>query len=87
MSSSNKVTILQSKCDPSMADDKSLPYTAYLVEYVDNGITYYDITTGSKQVDIFDYYYDTYREGFRNMTQTHGRVNPKLYGYGKAKKK
>ena len=27
--------VLHEKCDPKLAEDKKLPYTAYLVEYVD----------------------------------------------------
>ena len=41
--------VLHEKCDPKLAEDKKLPYTAYLVEYVDkeNGEvkTFYDIAT------------------------------------------
>ena len=51
--------VLHEKCDPKLAQDKKLPYTAYLVEYVDkeNGEekTFYDITTCLKQTDMFDY--------------------------------
>ena len=43
--------VLHEKCDPKLAESKKLPYTAYLVEYVDkeNGEdkTFYDITTCS----------------------------------------
>ena len=44
--------VLHEKCDPKLAEDKKLPYTAYLVEYVDkeNGEekTFYDIATCQK---------------------------------------
>tara|TARA_A200000113_G_C8870815_1_gene356600 strand:- start:1750 stop:2007 length:258 start_codon:yes stop_codon:yes gene_type:complete len=83
----SKITILHSKCDPNLAQDKNLPYTAYLLEYVDGETTCYDIAMSSKKVDLFDHYWDTYNTGFKNMTQTEGRINPKLYGYGKEKKK
>tara|TARA_Y100000004_G_scaffold112199_1_gene126036 strand:- start:376 stop:636 length:261 start_codon:yes stop_codon:yes gene_type:complete len=81
--------VIHTDCDPSLAEDRSLPYTAYLVEYKQDGITKFDIVAGKKQVDIFDHYWDNYRSDFVNMTQTEGRVNPKLYGYtvpGKKKK-
>lgn len=67
-------------CDPSLAQDRSLPYTAYLVEYLQDGITKFDIVSGNKRSEIFDHYWDNYRHDFINMTQTEGRINPKLYG-------
>ena len=75
------VNILQQDCDPTLAQDKSLPYTAYLVEYVQEGMTKFDIATCNKVADLFDYYYDNYKKDFINFTQTEGRINPKLYGY------
>lgn len=75
------IKILFQDCDPSLAQDRSLPYTAYLVEYLQDGMTHFDITTCNKKVDLFDYYWDHYREDLINFTQTEGRVNPKLYGY------
>ena len=60
--------------------DRSLPYTAYLVEYLQDGMTHFDIVIGRNQVEIFDHYYDNYKQDFVNMTQTEGRVNPKLWG-------
>ena len=72
-------------CDPSLAEDRSLPYTAYLVEYLQDGITKFDIAFGNKRVEIFDYYWDNYRHDLINMTQTEGRVNPKLYNAPKKK--
>ena len=37
--------------------------TAFMIEYVD--VTKFDIAIGPKQVDIFDDYYDKYRQDFR----------------------
>ena len=51
------VILLQQDCDPALAQDKSLPYTAYLVEYVQEGLTKYDIANSNKVADRFDYYY------------------------------
>ena len=73
------VKILHQDCDASLGQDRSLPYTAYLVEYMQDGITKFDIVTAAKRVDIFDYYWDLYRSNFRNMTQSEGRANPKLW--------
>jgi len=84
------VRIIHQDCDASLGDDRSLPYTAYLVEYLQDGITKFDIVVAPKRVDIFDHYWDLYRHDLINMTQTEGRVNPKLWGSqqrDKAKKK
>ena len=78
------------ECDPSLAQDRSLPYTAYLVEYLQDGLTKFDIVASVKQVEIFDYYWDLYRNDFVTMKQSEGRVNPKLWNdpsQKKAKKK
>lgn len=72
--------ILFEDCDPDKAQDKSLPYSAYLVEYKKEGKSHYDIASAGKQVEIFDYYWDKYRNDFVTMIQSEGRVNPKLYG-------
>ena len=74
-----KVKIIHAQCDPSLAQDRSLPHTAYLVEYVQDGQTMFDIVVATKRVDIFDHYWDNYRHDFVNMTQTEGRVSPKLW--------
>jgi len=81
-----KIKIIHEKCDPDLAKDTSLPYTAYLIEYVGDNGTQWDIVTAPKQVDIFDYYWDKYRAVI-NMTQTNGRINPKLWNDPKGKKK
>ena len=36
------VKILRQDCDPSLAEDRSLPYTAFLVEYKQDGMTKFD---------------------------------------------
>lgn len=79
--------ILQENCDPDVANDKSLPYTSYLVEYVVGKTIQYDLVMANKKVDIFDYYWDRYREDLLTFTQTEGRVNPKIWGYKKPEKK
>jgi len=77
--------ILHEKCDPALSLDRSLPYTAYMIEYVEGETTCYDIASCAKQADIFDHYWDKYKKDFVNMTQTEGRVNPKLWGVPPAK--
>ena len=74
------IKILHQNCDPSLTNDRSLPCTAYLVHYEIDGATAYDIVIPNKRVDIFDYYWDKYREGFKGFKQSEGRANPKLWG-------
>lgn len=72
--------ILHQNCDPEVANDRSLPYSAYLVTYEIDGAIAYDLVIPDKQVEIFDYYWDRYREGLKGWKQSEGRVNPKLWG-------
>jgi hypothetical protein len=72
--------ILHQNCDPEVANDKSLPYNAYLVTYEIDGAIAYDLVIPEKQMEIFDYYWDRYREGLKGWKQSEGRVNPKLWG-------
>ena len=71
--------IIKPNCDPSDAEDRNLPYTAYLVTYEVDDETRHDLVICNKRVEIFDYYWDRYREGFKTFKQSEGRVNPKLY--------
>lgn len=67
-------------CNPELSKDRNLPYDAYLVQYHDEGVVKYDIVRCGKRVEIFDYYWDKYREGLQSFKQSEGRVNPKLWG-------
>ena len=79
--------IIHENCDPKVAQDRSLPYNTFLIEYLVEGKSRFDIASGNSRVDIFDDYWDKYSSDFRNMTQTEGRVNPKLWqGKPKAQK-
>ena len=68
--------ILYENCQPKDAEDKKLPYTSYLVEYLKDGTLHYDVAMGEKQVDIFDHYYDKYKAGLLRMDQTGGQMYP-----------
>tara|TARA_A100001201_G_scaffold39470_1_gene41161 strand:+ start:2250 stop:2513 length:264 start_codon:yes stop_codon:yes gene_type:complete len=76
-----KFKIIHQDCDPDLANNKELPTNSFLVEYVLGKTIHYDIVMSNKTVDIFDHYYDTYREDFITFNQTEGRINPKLWGY------
>ncbi|MGA1500703.1 MAG: hypothetical protein ACO370_09945, partial [Ilumatobacteraceae bacterium] len=71
--------MIHEDCDPILAEDKSLPYTAYLVEYKIDEVSHYDIVMSHKRVEIFDHYWDRYRNNFITMIQSEGRVNPKVW--------
>lgn len=70
---------IHENCSQELAQDRKLPYTAYIVTYKVNDNFQYDIVIARKQVDIFDHYWDKYREGFISFKQTEGRLNPRLY--------
>ncbi len=63
-------------CNPKEDNNTKLPYTAYLVEYKVDEEVRYDIAMGDKTVDIFDVYYDKYKNDFIGMKQSEGRVPP-----------
>ena len=44
--------VIHEKCDPKLADDRKLPYTAYLVQYEVDGKETYDIAMGTSQVEL-----------------------------------
>lgn len=73
--------VIHEDCDPTLSDDKYLPTSAYLVEYIQGETSHFDIVSTGKKVEIFDHYYDKYKKDLINITQTEGRANPKLYGY------
>ncbi len=62
-----------------LADNKTLPNNAYLVEYKVEGETRYDVVQSVKVVDIFDEFYDKYKKDLVNITQSAGTINPKLW--------
>ena len=73
------VQVLHEDCDPTLANDKKLPYSAYIVEYKKEDRIAYDISMASSQVLLFDHYYDKYKTGLKGWKQTKGIVNPKLW--------
>jgi len=80
------VKLISEDCDPSASLDRSLPSSAYIVEYQEGGISKYDIVMSGKMVEIFDMYYDKYKKDLINITQAEGRVSPKLWNPPGAKK-
>lgn len=74
-------------CDLTIHNTRDLPYNTYVVEYVDEDRIKYDIVQVNKQVEIFNHYWDNYREGLKKWWQSEGRINPKLWDSGSDKKK
>ena len=70
--------VLNENCDPKLAEDPKLPYTAYLIQYSDKEVVKYDLSIGYSKVELFDHYYDKYKN-VMNMIQSNGKVNPKLW--------
>ena len=71
--------VIHEKCDPKAADDRQLPYTAYLIEYKVGGKSAYDIAMADSQVLLFDHYYDKYKKDFKRFDQTKGTVDPRRW--------
>jgi hypothetical protein len=83
------VTVVHANCDPSAAEDKSLPSNSYLVTLHQEDEHWCDIVMGPSS-DIFDAYYDSFGNVVKSMGWTHGTRNPKLWGESnktKSKKK
>lgn len=72
--------IIHENCDQELANDKTLPNNAFIIEYKVDDVSYYDIVIAAKQSEIFDHYYDKYKSGFITMKQAEGRISPKLWG-------
>ena len=70
------ISTLAENCNPQEDNNTKLPYTAYLVWYKVDEETRYDLAMGDKQVDVFDAYYDKYKNNFIGMEQSAGRVAP-----------
>ena len=74
------IKIINENCDQELAKDRTLPYNVYIVSYEVDAVMAYDLVISDKNMDIFDYYWDKYREGLKGWKQSEGRVNPRLWG-------
>lgn len=80
--------IIHKDCDPKVAKDKSLPLDSYLVSYLNDSETKFDVVKATTRVSIFDYYYDNYGKGSPiSIEWTDGTTNPKMWDYQKPNKK
>ena len=67
-------------CDPTKDNNSTLPYNAYLVQYKigDKEELRWDLTMAYKMSEIFDHYYDKYKNVLK-IVQSDGKVPPKLW--------
>ena len=61
------------------------PTDAYIVSYAvyesgKLGETKYDLTRGTK-TNLFDMYYDKFKQGLKDIQYGQGNISPKLWGY------
>ena len=74
------MNILLTECNHDIAQDKKLPYNAYLVCYMgEDKVIKHDIAMSGTATELFDTYYDKYKKGFQWLKQTEGRVTPALW--------
>tara|TARA_B100000575_G_scaffold67269_1_gene51974 strand:- start:1216 stop:1518 length:303 start_codon:yes stop_codon:yes gene_type:complete len=73
------ITVIHERCNLDKDNNIKLPYTAYIIEYEYEGNVVHDIAVAQKAVDIFDHYYDTYKEGFKWLKQSKGTLRPNLW--------
>ena len=78
--------IIHQDCEKSLSKNKSLPTDSYLVTYISEEETKNDIVQSVSQADIFDYYYDLYKNVI-SIDWTDGKISSKMYGYTKPEKK
>jgi hypothetical protein len=71
--------IIHEKCSLNLAEDKTLPLNSYIVSYLYQEDLCYDIVQSNSSVNIFDYYYDRYKN-VKSIEYTTGTINPKMYG-------
>lgn len=80
--------LIHKDCDKSLAKDRSLPRNSYIITYVQDEITKYDIVQASSFVEVFDNYYDNLgKDSIKKIQWTDGTVNPKTWGVTTNKKK
>ena len=74
------LNILKENCDPKKDNNSTLPYNAYLVQYKigDKEELRWDLTMAYKMSEIFDHYYDKYKNVLA-IVQSDGKVPPKLW--------
>ena len=80
------VEILLEKTTFEKANDKKFPTDAFNVTYKVDGKECLDVARSSKQVNLFDFYYDKYGN-VKKIEYGFGNVNPTQWGYKQPEKK
>ena len=79
--------LIYTKATLEQAKDKTLPRDAYLVYYEDDGGNLsMDVCRSNKRVNIFDLYYDKFKN-VKNICFGYGTTNPRLWGEPKPEEK
>jgi len=73
--------ILHERCKKEDSKNNQLPSDSYLITYTIDESTCYDIVRTSKQVNVFDMYYDKFKDSLQSIEWTNGRISPRLWGY------
>ena len=77
------IRVLHEKCEKDKADDKKLPSDSFLVTYKVEEEVKYDVTRAGSQLELFDHYYDTYKN-VQGIAWTNGIVSPRTFEAEKA---
>tara|TARA_B100000427_G_scaffold103703_1_gene85823 strand:- start:32 stop:331 length:300 start_codon:yes stop_codon:yes gene_type:complete len=72
------VIVLHEKCERDKAENKKLPSDSFLVSYKVEDEIKYDVTRAATQLELFDHYYDTYKN-VQGIAWTKGIVSPRTY--------
>ena len=73
-----KIRLIFEKCPRDKGNDKKLPSDSFVVSYNDKEELKYDIVRAAAQVDVFDAYYDKYKN-VKGIEWTKGIIHPKTY--------
>lgn len=73
-----KVKLVREKCDLKSAEDKKLPTDSFIVTYKVDDDVKYDIVRAKAVVDVFDVYYDKYKN-VQSIQWTKGIINPRTF--------
>ena len=76
--SDEKIKLIFEKCPRDKANDKKLPSDSFIVSYEHDKELKHDIIRAAAQVDVFDAYYDKYKN-VKAIEWTKGIIHPKTY--------
>jgi len=76
--SDEKIKLIFEKCSRDKANDKKLPSDSFVVSYNDKEELKHDIVRAAAFVDVFDAYYDKYKN-VKGIEWTQGVVHPRTY--------